>query len=270
MFFIIFLWLFPLSCPAREYYVFVVAPMMSPVITIETYRNFVKYISKRMGKPIQFVQKKTYSEANHLLATGEADFGHICTGAFLTGRNLGLRLLVAPVMYGKTYYQAYVIVHKDSPYYRLKDLRGKLFVFTDPLSLTGRLYIVTRLRELGTSPKHFFRRIFFSYSHDKSLELVAENVIDGASVDSLVYHYLAERKKELVQKLRIIEKSPPFGIPPLVASPHIETELFERLRRLLLEMDRDPAGRRVLRKMNIDRFVVPELEIYLKTLRFIP
>ncbi|OAQ20213.1 PhnD/SsuA/transferrin family substrate-binding protein [Thermosulfurimonas dismutans] len=247
----------------KEVYIFVVSPMVSPNITIATYQEFVRYLSAKLGKRVILKQRHTYIEVNRMLANGEADFGHVCTGAYLAGhKDFGLTLLAIPVMYGRPYYQAYIIVNSEAPYRRLEDLQGKSFVFTDPLSLTGRLYLLYRLKRLGTTPEKFFERTFFSYSHDKSIELVAEGVVEGASVDSLVYENLLERKIHFISKTKVIEKSPLFGIPPLVSSPQSDKDFRIKVLKILLKMDKDLEGKKILKKMRIDHFVPPRPELY--------
>lgn len=44
-----------------------------------------------------------------------------------------MEILVVPVVNGKPYYQAYVIVNKDGNINDLNDLKNKPFAFTDPL-----------------------------------------------------------------------------------------------------------------------------------------
>ncbi|QJA06538.1 PhnD/SsuA/transferrin family substrate-binding protein [Thermosulfurimonas marina] len=255
---------------AREAYVFVVSPMTSPTITMETYYDLVNYLSRKLGRPVILKQRRTYEEVNRMLASGEADFGHVCTGAFLAGRkDFGLKLLAIPVIHGRYYYQAYIIVAKDSPYRRFEDLRGKTFVFTDPLSLTGRLYVLARLRTLGTSPEKLFRKVFYSHGHEKSIEIVAAGLVDGASVDSLVFEDLKVRGISYVNKVRILEKSPLLGIPPFVASPESPEEFRRKVLSLLLHMPEDPEGRVVLQKMGIERFLPPKHEIYRQTLEIL-
>ena len=244
--------------------------MTSPTITMETYQDLVAYLSRHLGEKVVLKQRRTYEEVNRLLQSGEADFGHVCTGAFLAGRKaFGLKLLAIPVIHGHPYYQAYIIVNHEGPYKKLEDLKGRTFAFTDPLSLTGRIYVLARLREMRTSPDKFFRRVFFTYGHQKSIELVAAGLVDGASVDSLVYEDLLARGVKYAQEVRIIEKSPRLGIPPFVASPKSDETFRQRVLSILLYMSEDPEGKKVLKKMGIDRFIPPKHELYFETRRLI-
>jgi phosphonate transport system substrate-binding protein len=73
-------------------------------------------------------------------------------------------------------------------------------------------------------------------------------------VDNLIYQYLMQREPELERRLRIIQRSPPFGMPPVVVSPSIRPQLKAELLELFLHMDDDPAGAAALDILGIDRF----------------
>lgn len=108
----------------------------------------------------------------------------------------------------------------------MADLKGKVFAFTDPISLAGRVYPTSLVESLGSAPDAFFSRTFFTYSHDEAIYAVANGLADGASVDSLVYDYAIIRDPALTQKVKVIHRSPAFGIPPV--KTHSVSALVER------------------------------------------
>jgi phosphonate transport system substrate-binding protein len=87
-------------------------------------------------------------------------------------------------------------------------------------------------------------------------------VVDGAAVHSLVFEHMLERAPGLSAKLRIIERSPPYGLLPIVASAHLDPAERARLREVLLSIDRDPEASEPLKKLQIERFVVPPPGLY--------
>jgi phosphonate transport system substrate-binding protein len=76
------------------------------------------------------------------------------------------------------------------------------------------MYPTYVVQQLGSSPEDFFARTFFTYSHDEAIRAVASGVADGAAVDSLVYEYAVARDPSLAEKVRVIHRSPDFGIRP--------------------------------------------------------
>ena len=240
-----------------------VAAMISPDETFGYYRDLLDYIGKKLGRSVELVQRDTYAEVNDLLEARQIDAAFVCAGPYVTGHDkFGMELVTAPVVNGQPVYYAYIIVPTDSSAQSLEDLRGKKFAFTDPNSNTGALVPTYMLGMIGETPESFFGSFTFTLSHDNSIKSVADKIVDGASVDSLIYDYLAATQPELIQKTRIIEKSPPYGIPPIVVHPDTDLELKAQLAQILLAMHEDPEGLAILNKLNIERFITVDDSLY--------
>jgi phosphonate transport system substrate-binding protein len=236
-----------------------VAAVISPQGTFESYSAMAAYLSEKLNRPVELVQRRTYAEVNDLIENGEVDVAFVCTSAYVIGhRDFDMELLVAPQVDGKTTYQSWLIIPVKSQAQSLTDLRGKTFAFTDPWSNSGRIYPTAMVKEMGETPETFFGRTFFTYSHDDAIRAVANGVADGAAVDSLVYQYAIVREPELGEKTKIIHRSPAFGIPPVVTSPHLRPQARAELQDILLNMAQDPDGRAALEVLDIDRFVLAD------------
>ena len=240
-----------------------IASVISPKESYEYYDEMIQYISTKLGGNVKIIQRRSYQEINDLIKNNEIDFAFVCGGAYIDGNSeFGMKILVVPVVFGNTTYNSYIIVRNNSNYTSLNDLRGKKFAFSDPLSNSGKLYPTYRLHLLHETPESFFgidekgkNNSFYTYSHDNSIIAVAEQIADGSAVDSLVYEDMKEKRSDIIAKTRIIEISPPFGIPPVVVSKDIDPFLEERLRSIFLNMDKDEEGKKILYMLKIDRFV---------------
>lgn len=240
-----------------------ISTMISPVETFNLYKDLIDYISVKLGVPIEFKQRKTYSEVNNLLKENKLDFAFICTGAYVQEKDeLPVELLVVPVIESRPFYNAYVIVNKQSNIKTFDDLAGKSFAFTDPLSNTGYLFVVNLLKEKGTNPEKFFSKTIFTYAHDYSIQAVARNLVDGATVDGLVYNFLEHASPEKISSTKIIMKSKNFGIPPFVVRKGMNPELKNKLKSIMLNLHNDPKGKELLSKIMIDKFVEGNDELY--------
>lgn len=236
-----------------------VAAMTSPKETFVTYRQLLDYMGEKLGREIQLIQRKTYGEINELFGEGEIDFAFICSGPYVAGKEeFGFELLATPRVQGSHFYQAYLIVKRESPYFRLEDLRGRQFAFTDPASNTGWLVPVYWLMEMGERPESFFEDTIYTYSHDNSILAVAKGLVDGASVDGLIWEYYHQKNPAFTSKTRIIQKSELYGIPPLVASRALPPNVRNPINQLLFSMHRDQEGQKILKELMIDRFEVPQ------------
>ncbi|NOX45675.1 MAG: phosphate/phosphite/phosphonate ABC transporter substrate-binding protein [Chlorobi bacterium] len=240
-----------------------IASMTSPRETFNYYHDLINFISGKIGHPIYFKQKKTYEEVNELLETGEVDFAFICSGAYIEeARHKHVKLLVAPVINGQTYYQAYIITQKNSPVNSFEELEGHSFAYTDPLSNTGYLYPRRHLYNMGTNENLFFSKTIFTNGHDISIQMVNRGIIDASSVHGLIFDYIASVYPQRVENIKIIEKSTLFGIPPVVTPLNLDKKSFKKYRDIFLGINEDSVGMEILKKLKIEKFVIVNDKIY--------
>lgn len=234
-----------------------VAAVLSPEGNVDSYAGLARYLGDRLGRPVEIVQRRTYAEVNDLVAGGLVDLAFVCTSAYIAGSERGeMELLVVPEVGAERVYHSAIIVPFDSRVGTFEDLKGAVFAFTDPMSNTGRVYPTHLVMQLGHAPESFFTSVFFTYSHDKAIEAVAQGIADGAAVDDLVLTQAFSLDAGLSSRVRVIHRSPPFGIPPIVVPSQSAPEFREELRALLLDLDTDPAGHAILDRLGIDRFVI--------------
>ena len=240
-----------------------VAAIISPKETFAYYRQLLDYIGQKLGREIQFIQRKTYGEINELLAKGQIDMAFICSGPYVVGKEKhGFELLATPEVQNSHFYHSYLIVHKNSSFHKLTDLRDQVFAFTDPDSNSGKLVPTYWLSLMNERPETFFSKTIYTYSHDNAILAVAKGLVDGAAVDGLIWEYYHQKNPVFTSETRIIRKSEPYGIPPLVASKSLSFDLKTQIRQALFDMHQDPNGKKIISELMIDRFVNPRDDWY--------
>ncbi len=238
-----------------------IATVISPRESFIYYKELFDYISERLGLNVEFKQRMTYQEVNQLLAENQVDVAFICSGAYVVGAE-SVELLVVPVHNDLPYYQGYVITQQNSGINRFEDFRGKTFTYSDPLCFTGKLFIDGKLKEMGTTSEAFFSQVLYSSSHDISIQMVSRNLVDGASVNGLIYDYLSHFQPEAIQNIRLIEKSNYFGIPPIVNARGLDRSLRSEIQALFLEMHLHEQGRKIMSQLQVDRFIISGDTLY--------
>lgn len=230
--------------------------MITPKEGFVYYQRLQGYVARKLGRPVELVERENYAEVSRLLAKGGADVAFVCSGPYVKGKeNSHMELLVMPVVKGESTYYSYIIVPADSPYRTLDDLRGKRFAFTDPLSHTGTHVPMYLLALKNETPASFFGHHIYTYGHNMSIMAVADKVVDGAAVDSLIWEYLAVTTPGLTGKTRIISRSGPYGIPPVVVRSGLDPGLKRRLAEIFMSAAADPEGMDILKGMMIEKFV---------------
>ena len=232
-----------------------VAAMISPQATSARYEDLLESVGKKIGMDVTFIRGRTHDQITRMLGRREVDLVLSCPGQYVTAHDrFGAEVLAVPVVGRAKVSRSYILVHKDSPIRTLADLKGKTFAFTVSDSHTGRMALAYMLAKRGLSPSTFFDATFFTHGHDSSVRAVAKGLVVGAAVDSLVWEFMNATDPEYTSRTRIIARSAPYGIPPVIVHPSLERELKQRLRQAFLNLHEDPAGEASLRALRIDRF----------------
>ncbi len=240
-----------------------IGSMITPREGFVYYKQLLEYIEEELVRDVKLVDRENYAEVNALLESGNIDVAFVCGGPYVDGHDeFGLELLAVPMVDGKRVYYSYIIVPAESHVESLEDLRGKTFAFTDPGSNSGKLFPTYILSKMNETPDSFFEKFVFTYAHDKSIRAVAKQMVDGAAVDSLIWEYFNETKPQLTSNTKIIMKSHPYGIPPVVVTPGIKPEIKKQLKEILLNLHNDEKGKAILHGMKIDKFVTSDDSAY--------
>jgi phosphonate transport system substrate-binding protein len=227
------------------------------------------YLEKKTGRVVELVPRNSYRQIIDLMKHQELEFAWVSAYPFVYLRHhFQARLLAAPVLNGRPYFRAYLIVPtEDRTTTSLLQLEGRLFAFADPYSYTGYLVPRYELRQVGKVAGTFFAKTFFTWGHKKVIRAVASGLADGGYVDSFVWDSLAISEPALTAQTRIVSRSTEYGSPPIVASRSVSDEDFAMLRRVLLEMAADPEGAKLLKRFNMDGFVAGDPQAYSEVAR---
>jgi phosphonate transport system substrate-binding protein len=221
---------------------------------IELLTKLKNFLSRRTGREVQLVQRRTYEEITSLLLSGQLHAAWICGYPFAQYRKQ-LSLVAVPIWHGKPLYQSYLIAPKGRGAKSIDDLTGDMHAFSDPNSNSGYLVTAALLAERKLRPAQFFRQTFFTYGHRNVVRAVASGLAQSGSVDGYVWDVMASIEPELTSKTEIVAKSEPLGFPP-VACLRSQAGLQEVavIHEALVSMASDAEGRDVLSLLKLDGF----------------
>ena len=264
------------AAPDGDIKMFVTAAFVSES-GMPVYREIADYVAAKTGRKTSLIFGASYSETDKLLERGIIHVGFVCGLPYVHSvAQQKYDLLAIPVSatrtgdvpdatsgYEKTpgKYYSYTIVHKDSKIRNWGDLKGKRYAFNDINSNSGYNMPRYKLVQLGAKNwTDWFSKVIVSGSHDESIRLVANGVVDASSVDSLVLDYDRANGNPDAAKVRIIEQLFPggAGAPPVVVARHVKPEVREAVQKALINMHRDPVGQKILAKALLARFDPPD------------
>ncbi len=223
------------------------------------------YLSRELDIEVDIVQSPEDPLKDPLLLEDRLDIAFICGLPFVRHYRVApnqLEAIVAPVMQAKRYqnrpvYFSDIIVAANSSLKNLDDLKGKTWCYNDLGSNSGYYLLLYRLIEAGKT-NSFLGEAIQSGSHQNSIQLVAEGIVDYAAIDSTVLEQ--ELRNLPAIPLRIIESIGACPMPPVVAAQHLGGELIKSVQQALLNPDLQL--RSLMDKAQIQNYVAVGSEDY--------
>jgi phosphonate transport system substrate-binding protein len=241
----------------------VIAPVISPEQSVVLYEDFTNHIAEQLDRHPVLLQGKNYADVNNMVRHRQCDLAMVCTLAYVRGQEeFGMEAVAAPVVDGRAVYHSLIITQTTSKTKTLLDFRQKRFGGSDILSASGWAYPVVWLKTRGEDPTKFFSEHFVTGSHDRSVRAVASDFVDGAAVDSVVYESMAAKDPSLQKGIKILDRSEPYGMPPLVVHGTASAIFKKNIQRIIINMHLTEKGRKALAVLDIDRFEKPSEKAY--------
>jgi phosphonate transport system substrate-binding protein len=207
-------------------------------------RAAAAYLEAKLSTPVVFVDDAPWQECERLFDLGLIHICWLCGWPYVikADRHADIELLGAPVPAGERYrdrpiYFSDIVVRRDSRFHCFGDLNRARWAYNEPLSHSGFNLVRWHIASLGMT-RGFFGSVIESGSHSRSLRMVLDGSVDGASIDSMVLEWELDRRP----------------VPPWAISKNVSEEMRERIRAALLGMHRCEEGRAVLARGGLARF----------------
>ncbi len=213
---------------------------LTPGIPRDFYATVVRHVSRGIGEPVELAVDERCSgppagEPNPLV-DGRADLAFVCAPSYLRLAD-EVRLVPAAPLFadarapGEAVYFAEVLARTGDSRRTLEELAAGAVAFNDPMSLSGRWSILSRLE-----PGSRIGRERWSGSHEASIAMLLGEEADVCAVDSVVWRRLSSDRPELTERLRVVKSLGPFPIQPVIAAPTLPTDVVEAIAGSLLEL----------------------------------
>ncbi len=222
------------------------------VSIINKFTPMMNYLSAQTGMKVNFIRTISYAETQEGFINGVLDMGILNTLSFL---EIESKHVVTPIAErlkkGKTTYQTYIIVRKDSTIIDLSQIKGKIFAFGDPNSTSSTLIPQKLLAEADIDIYTNLKQFIYFQKQDSILYAILNRTVDAGAVASFIFN---ESDPEVKNLLKVIHKSDPFPLGPFVVSNRMTKELREKLTNILLLMGTTDEGTGALKKADLEGF----------------
>jgi ABC-type phosphate/phosphonate transport system substrate-binding protein len=227
----------------------------------DTWRELFLQLARRARMPLQIVDHPAPAPISNLWARSDKAAIFMC-GLPYSRATPQPHLLAAPVpstpeFRGQPLYWSEFVVAAQSAHRSLEDTFGGRIAFTSPESQSGFAAPLRHLREATDGTPPYREVIAPQITPQGALTAVAEGRADVAAIDAYSLQLLRRFAPELAARVRVIARTEPRPIPPLVAS-----QPFQPLTDAFLAAHQDPALHSLLADLRLSRFVQPEAESY--------
>jgi phosphonate transport system substrate-binding protein len=224
----------------------------------QRYEPVFGYLAKKLGIKIEIKMLPRYGNVIDNFVERKLDgaiFGSFTYS--LAKARLGVEALARPVnLDGSSKYWGYIIVRKDSGIRNVADMKGKSFAFVDKATTAGYLFPLAYFKQHGVEDmRKYLGKIFFTGSHDAAVMAVYNGEADVGAVKNTVYDTLANEDPKLKESFLILAQSAKVPLNALAVKPDLGPTLKKRMKLLLLDLDKSPAGKEVLKKFKAKKFI---------------
>jgi phosphonate transport system substrate-binding protein len=250
--------------PHKKFYIGLI-PEQDLFSQKERYGALASYISKKSGLDVELKILSRYGNIidNFLSDKLDGAFFGSFTGA-LAIKKLGVDPLARPVwLDGKSTYCGLIIVRKDSAITNALDMKGKRFAFVDKATTAGWLLPLSYFKENSIEDyREWFSETYFAGTHEDVIYDVLNGKVDIGAAKNTVFERLAQKDSKLLDELQILAKSPEVPANALAVKMGLDSSLKIKLKNILLQMDQDKWGRKILAEFGAHKFIETTVKDY--------
>ena len=193
----------PANSTSTRKIVIALKPDKNPDQMMAERESLQKYLSEKLGKPVEVIIPLSGAVINEGFANGTIDIGYLSGNDLINAKDADL-LLVGEIN-GKTTYKSYWLALKEKPYSKVEDLRGKPIAFASKTSTSGFVIPLWDLRRKDlvsekADPEEFFGKgnVFYGTGYVSAVE----RVLSGEAEAAAVSYYVLDENKHLTDDQR--------------------------------------------------------------------
>ena len=227
---------------------------------LRTYIPMIEYIGSQMGIPA-ILTIVDGDKLGYELVSGNYDLGIFKPFPYLQSKVHfpELEVFASHLVNNNNYTSGVIVTRKESEILHLNQLKNKRFLFIKPTSTSGYRYPKGIFKEHEIDIDKDFFTYDFSYDHDKAIDALIGNQVDGIAVD------LAAFLKRDSLDLRDFNVLSEYKVPhhAYVFSPSLDSMVQENIKEIMFSAHKTPVGRTLFENpLNINRWETQDDKYY--------
>lgn len=216
-------------------YPFGVLTQRSVTLTAEYWNPILNYVGKKANVQLELLIARTATDSTDMASRGELAFAY--TNHLFTPERekLGFSVIVRPDDDG---IRGQIIVNENSPIKSVRELDGQKVAFANPYGFTGYYVPYDALLRAGIKPEPIF-----AGTQEAAIGQLMHSQVVAAGLNSQVLADFANREHFAY---RVLYSSDLYNDLCIMAHPKVPQAVTAAVRKALIEMKDDPAGKAVL------------------------
>ena len=250
---------------AKEKITIGLLPEMNVFAQMQRFQPLADYLSQEIGIEVQLSMLSRYGNIIERLRAQEIDAAFL--GSF-TGALAISQLNVIPVARpinpdNTSTYHGHIFARKDSNISKASDMQGRTIAFVERATTAGYVFPLAWLKKEGVADYSvFFKEYFFAGSHDAAIDAVLNRKAAIGAAKNTIYEYYLDNNPLAQEELIIIASSVPVPSNGLCVMQTVSKETIAKLQAALLGLDKNPAGRQVLKTFRALKFIKTDTTDY--------
>jgi len=233
--------------------IFGVFPRWNAQITVRNFTPLAAQLGRELGRPVRIETDKDFDSFMRRVYAGEFDLVHLNQLQYVQAhRTAGYRAIAKLCNDPGCTIKAIIVTRRDSKIVMVRDLKGKTIAFGDPSAMVSHVLAKSLLLESALGPEQY--RAIFTKNPPNALLAVYNGEADAAGVGPPVFQQPEIRRRLDIRELRILAESRPIPHLPVAVRGDMDAKLALRIQRMLVGLVRQPEGRKILKKLGIERF----------------
>ncbi len=231
--------------------------------TIKSFQPLLDYLKKETGLDYKLVFSPNYLDVGNQLLEGNYKLSILTPVALVMTENksnMQLNPILQRTIAGKTTYSGLIICKNDPALNTLADLKDKVFAFTEPDSISGRLYPLGIFKKNNIHLKTFFKKTYYSGCPKSALNDVISGRADACACTQHEFETLVT-DPAVKKTLKILHSTPPIPSEYWTVLKSLDAKITSKIKNALTKLnDNKELKDKVLGSIFYDGFSQPSDE----------
>lgn len=243
----------PQGTEKEEVLHFAIHPLHNPSKLMHDYQPLIDYLNANIpGKRFEVEASRDYQDYERKISVHDPEFLLPNPWQSLEAMKAGYEIVA---MAGEALdFKGLIIVRRDSGIREVADLRGKTLAYPSPTALAACIMPQWFLHTHGLDVNHDITNRYVGSQESAIMNAYLRVTAAGVTWPPPWRAFQAEHPTEAAQ-LHVMWETEPLLNNSVMARKDLPADLRERVRQLLLELDRTPEGRGILAGIETARFL---------------